>query len=292
MSRKKTSIIGIHVRKNKYSTIEKAIQSAFTYYTSSNESIIRCVQIHTHGPQNIRERLINITSLKQIITNNKAMLFVHSTTLTYPWKNTSYMLRHTLSQLEKSHILNASGFVVHLPKLAPKKIVPVLKVLVAKNHEYKKKYHSKTRIILEMISQKPSSVSYETPEKINALITELKFHKITTMDVGICIDTSHIFVNKEVKIRKYDDATKYLKKIKSPSYIRLIHLNGNTRSGYSDNHAIPFLQNDLIWKGIDLNSSGLRSFVEFAKSKQIPVILEMEQGNSIKIKNLIKRILT
>ena len=289
MPRKKTSIIGIHVRKNKFSTIEKAIQSSFTYYTNLNGNI-RCVQIHTHGPQNIRERLINIPILKQIITTNQAMLFVHSTTLTYPWKNTPYMLRHTLSQLEKSHILNAGGLVIHLPKLTPNKIIPVLKVLVDKNRSYKKKYCSKTRIILEMVSQKPSKLSYETPEKINALITELKFHKITTMDVGICIDTAHIFVNKAVKIRKYDDAKKYIKKIKFPAYIRLIHLNGNTRAGYSDKHTIPFLQNDLIWRGIDFKSSGLRLFIEFAKSRQIPVILEMETASSIKIKNLIKRI--
>lgn len=216
------------------------------------------------------------------------MLFVHSTTITYPWKNTPYMLRHTFSQLRKSHMLNATGLVVHLPKLIPKKIIPVLKIMVTKNREYKKKYQSKTRIILEMISQKPSNVSYETPEKINALISELKSHKITTGDVGICIDTAHIFVNKAVKIREYNDAKKYLNKIKYPSYIKLIHLNGNTRSGYSDNHTIPFLRNDLIWKGMDLKSSGLWSFIEFATSKQIPVVLEMETASSTKIKKLIR----
>ena len=286
------SIIGIHVRKNKYPTLEKALICAFKYHflKKSTNSSIKCIQIHTHGPQHTRQKNINTIQLKKIIKEWSALLIVHSTLLTYPWKNTSYMLQHIFSQMEKSHILNAIGIVIHLPKLVPKDIIPILKIIISKNKVYKKKYHSKTICLLEMISQRPSNVSYETPEKINALITEIKINKITTKNIGICIDTAHIFVNKNVKIRKYEDAKKYLNKIKYPSFIKLIHLNGNSRSGYSDVHVIPFSQNDLIWKGIKFESSGLKAFIEFAKLKQIPVILELELCNSFKVKTLIEEI--
>ena len=125
-----------------------------------------------------------------------------------------------------------------------------------------------------MVSQHPSCYSYETPEKINRLINQLKRHKISPTAVGICIDTAHIFVNKtSVKIRDYHNAKKYLRKI-DPQYIGLFHINGNTRSGYSDCHTLPFSKDDLIWKDITYAQSGLRAFVEYAKKDKIPIILE------------------
>lgn len=289
-----SSVLGIHMRKGKHTTLENAIKHTFMFYAEKKprtKSMIKYAQINTHGPQNIRERRIDIEYLTKIMKDNDARIIVHSSSLTYPWKDTSYMWRHTFAQMKKSHMLSAYGIVIHLPKIEPKKIIPVLKILLNENRKYKKTYKTNTIIILEMISQKPSKYSYETPEKINALIAELKNHKITSRDIGICIDTAHIFVNHtEVDIRLYIDAKKYIKKIKYPTFIKLIHLNGNTRTGYSDSHTIPLSSDDQIWKKVPFKSSGALAFIEFAKKRHIPTILEMETQNPVKIKGFIRKV--
>jgi len=273
--------LGVHLRKGRFITIEKAAETTLKY------SKFNCIQIHTHGPTHKRERKINPEAFSKILKLHNACIMVHASSLTYPWKNTSTMDKHVFAQMEKSHILGAVGIVIHLPKLEPEGLMPKLLFLVKKNNEYKKKYRTKTIIILEMTSQKPSKHSYETPEKINNLIDTMKLHAITYRDVGICIDTAHIFVNKKVNIREYDPAKKYLNKIKNPGFIKLIHLNGNSRSGYSDCHEIPFTRNDLIWRNISLASSGLLAFIEFAESRRICIILEMETRGRNAIKKFV-----
>jgi len=297
MSAKKHDVIriGVHVRKGKYITLEKAISHAFEYYSKTKQktSMIKCVQIHSHGPHNTRERRINIDSLINIIKNNKAHLIIHSSMLTYPWKDTSYQQTHINQQIKKAHILHAYGIVIHLPIMEPKNIMPVLKKIITENNQCKRQYKSKTIPILEMISQKPTKKSYETPEKINCLIATIKKYGWTARDIGICIDTAHIFVNHDdVHIRSYSDSLVYLKKIKYPTFIKLIHLNGNTLSSYKDCHTIPFLSNDLIWKGVPFKSSGVLAFIRFAKKRHIDVILEMETLDSLKIKSFIHKLIT
>lgn len=299
--------VGIHCRKGTFPTITHAIEDKFKYCVLKSNSkrsnskrsnsskknkyyaLINTVQIYTHGPQDTHLHKINNQVIKAMMNKYNAKLFIHTTFKTYPWKNTSYMLSHSNSQIKIANKLQADGIIFHLPQLTATKIPHILKKLIVFNKEAGV---NNTRILLEMIAQRPSSYSYETPEKINKLIIQLKKHQISSDIVGICIDTAHIFVNKtSVKIRKYCDAKKYLNKLES-QYIGLFHINGNTRSGFSDCHTLPFANDDLIWRGISYSKSGLRAFVEYAKKHNIPIILEIQFNKVLlsDLKKLLKKI--
>lgn len=275
--------IGVHCKKGSFNTLHNAIANKFNIGADEKEEkkLINVIQIHTHGPRNTREREINIGKIREVIEKNHAKLYIHTSCLTYPWKDTSFMLNHSNSQIRMANQLHANGIVFHLPKLNPIQIIPALKKLITMNHIS----GNYTTIILEMTSQKPSSFSYALPEQINALTDEIKKNKISDKHVGICIDTSHIFVHPDVKIQEYTDAKQYLSKLINHNYIKLFHINGNSVSGFRDCHTIPFAKNDLIWGDVSYQESGLRAFVMYAHKYQISMVLEI---NTINFRNEIK----
>lgn len=267
-------IIGVHCSKKAFPSLVDAIKDKFDSISDEKESLIGAIQIHTHGPRNTSARKINAIKIIEVMKSHNAKLFIHTSHLTYPWKDTSFHLKHADNQIRSANQLNADGIVFHLAKLSPIKLMPVIKKLIKMNHES----GNRTTILLEMVSQKPNTYSYETPEKINKLTNELTSKNISDKQVGICIDTSHIFVNPDVKIRNYADAKQYLSKLTNISYIKLFHINGNCLEGYRDCHTLPFNVDDLIWHGISYKQSGLRAFTEYAEKNNIPMILEINVG--------------
>ncbi len=263
--------IGVHCSKKVFPTLHEAISDKFESIDDEKESLINAIQIHTHGPRNASVRKVDAIKIIEIIKLYNAKLFIHTSHLTYPWKDTPFQLVHANNQIKSANQLRANGIVFHLAKLSPIKLIPVIKKLIKMNHES----GNGTTILLEMISQKPNAYSYETPEKINKLTTQLVKKNISDKQVGICIDTSHIFVNPDVKIQKYTDAKQYLAKLTNTCYIKLFHINGNCVEGYRDCHTLPFNDDDLIWHGISYKQSGLRAFVEYAEKNNIPMILEI-----------------
>jgi len=133
--------------------------------------------------------------------------------------------------------------------------------------------------------------SYESPDKILRLIGYLQHHKLESSDIGICIDTAHIHCGGQ-KIITHDDASSYLHafvtcKVEDDAkyctvnpYIAMIHLNGNQTYTAKDTHAVPFAKNDLIWHKVPYENSGCRTFVAFAASYDIPIIMEPHGGES------------
>ena len=205
-------------------------------------------------------------------------LYVHSTYLTNPWgdvkKNRS--LAHTIDQFRIARDIGARGVVLHIPKIDAKDVVAGMRSLVNALLINNIELNDNFRIILEMKAVKSHNTkSYESPDKINNLIDELKEAKLTTAEIGICIDTAHIYAGK-AKIKTYHDTKKYIKKLNN-DWIYLLHLNGNeydSKKRAGDKHAIPLSKEDKIWGNSTYKNSGCRAFLEYAQKLDIDVILE------------------
>jgi endonuclease IV len=264
--------IGIHVFKN--NNISESI------INTSRICNINAVQIFTHGPRNMLPVLYN--KEKIIDACNDISLYVHSSYPTNPWNGKKYIFEHTIEQFRTSYEIGSKGVVLHIPKMEPLEISKTVKKLV--NKLIKHGLLKKQKVILEMKAVKQHETqSYESPEKINRLIDYLIAEGLTHSNVGICIDTAHIYAGN-AEIYTYKQGIKYVNSLKYPEWICLIHLNGNVydikkRSG--DKHAIPFDNEDKIWKGIQYADSGCKAFIEFAKKIKIDFILEIKEHHTL-----------
>ena len=62
---------------------------------------------------------------------------------------------------------------------------------------------------------------YSKPEQLNDLINIFINNKITHKEVGICIDTAHIYTGS-AKIYTYNEAKKYIQSIKNKKFFCFI----------------------------------------------------------------------
>lgn len=176
---------------------------------------------------------------------------------------------------------NCKGWVYHIPKQPKKETAKCVKGMLGCNPPY--------RILLEMKAMKPDKLAYTDPEDIIELIEELKKLDITSDQVGICIDTAHIYITG-AEIKKYDDADNYLNKLEKYSkWIGLFHINGSQtdiKVKHNDKHAVPFGnkdEKDYLWGGMKYKSSGMYRFEEFSVKHNIPIVCEIRSDmHSIK----------
>lgn len=261
--------IGIHIRSGykkddlEYTKIipnGKNLQDSIQKYLKDFPRS-KCFQIFTHGPRSKKLNNIDISGLKKLSKDNS--IYVHSTYFT-SWKEDKF--DHIIDQLVTSEMINANGWVIHLPKQPPEFVIPIVKKML--------QFVKNTKILLEVRSIAPSgNLSYETPDKLINLIKMLE--KFTSSKhVGLVIDTAHIYASK-VDIREYKSAKDYLSQlVKYKEWFSLLHLNGNfypnIRAG--DKHVVPFHDHDQIWRGISFKKSGLRAFLEFYND----IIIELD----------------
>lgn len=236
--------------------------------------------IGLHFIQSLKDFKIDyeLTNCMQVFTNSfkhmpegKKKLYVHSPYSLVPWQSTPAQLGFFTSELKKCAKHNAVGYVLHLPCMRPEDIHSAVCTLTKIAVKFK------IKVLLEMPSLKPSEGSYETPEKLNALVSiistcEHKFY--------ICIDTAHLWGMGQ-DIRTYDGARKWLSALDKPDRIGLIHLNGTSveLGGNRDVHQVPFSEQDIMWHGISYTDSGARAFIEFAEYYKIDCIMEINRGD-------------
>ena len=277
-------LLGIHV--SKLSPLEKVkvkSKKSRELHTAIGEDCekfgINSVQIFTHGPKFFAK---NALDYEKIISATKNIdLVVHAAyETTSVWrinnknKNTPAS-RKKISQIEDQlkscQMLNAWGLVIHITKIHPSEIAEAMHIL--------KPYVEKSGVILllEMTASKlDPDLTYETPEKLNNLIT-LIGHKENWY--GICVDTAHIWA-AGIDIRSYNSMKEWLNRLAFKSKILLFHLNGisSERGSGKDKHEIVFEKDDKIWHKIKPEYSGVRAIVEFATKRNIPIICEINRG--------------
>lgn len=226
-------------------------------------------QIFLYSPMQVKKMLYDEAALRDVTRNIR--VYVHSSYLISPWGAKPYNMALSRAQLQAAENIGAVGVVFHLPKSKPKDVVPRFQALLAKKPR-------RVRIILEPRAMQPSEGSYESPEKINALIDAIKSAGTATRDINICIDTAHAFCGQQ-QFRTYSEARMWLRRFKYPRCIKLFHLNGSQSTGFADRHAIAMSKKDKIWHGIPYRESGARAFVEFARRYRIDIVLECDFVN-------------
>jgi endonuclease IV len=262
--------IGIHVFKGK--------NMAESIKTAKQLCPLNSVQIFSHGPRSMNKVGLNVNDI--IANTGDVNLYVHSSYPTNPWNGKELIMKHTLDQLATASSIKAVGVILHIPLLPPHLVVETVVVLVRRMLDIG---INDQRVILEMkaVKQHPTN-SYESPEKINRLITLLKDAGLTPEHVGICIDTAHIYAGK-AEIHTYKQGVDYLNTIEDPEWVALIHLNGNVydaKKRAGDKHAVPFDHEDKVWKDITYRNSGCRAFIEWAQAHNVNFILEVKDHHT------------
>lgn len=277
------------VRTKKFDTYLDAIKGEV------KEFGITLIQIFTHGPRSYNKNNIEYKDVKNYCSNNKIEIICHSSYLSNSlWNkiNDNKCFNHIKAQMLSCDELNVTQFVLHLPKNTNDVIFDCMKKLG--------KIKPKNLIIsLEMKPLKPhENKTQETPEKINNLCVVLK--KLDYKEWNICVDTAHLW-GAGIDVAKKEDVRKWLSDLKYPDKIGLFHLNGSfaKKGSFKDKHAIPFSNDDLIWKNVvdenvfdyykensdykfsmkDIKKTGLYEFITFAKLNNIPIVYEINRGN-------------
>lgn len=219
-------------------------------------------QFFTHGPKSLTQNKYDAEAIAKIVKSG-VRVYVHSAYVT-SWQKEGTVFM----QLEACDEIGAAGLVLHIPKVLPDAAAEMVRKMLGRY---------KTPLLLEMRAMRPSADSYESPEKIIALIRALEKLGIKNTQARICIDTAHIYAGR-MEIKTQAEATKYLDALKDVwGWIGLLHLNGNEVNCYTkaaDKHCAPVGKTDYVWDGVEYEDSGCRVFVERFVSSGIDIILE------------------
>jgi endonuclease IV len=178
------------------------------------------------------------------------------------------------AQAKKAAEVKAQGIVVHIPNAPIEKVVGLVN-----------KMKSPVPIILENNSAKSRpGETYETPERLNALVAALEDCK---NEWCLCIDTAHLWTSlndPRYPIETCDGFMRWVNDLSPATVARLKywHFNGsiNPRGRGKDQHAIPILgmndRPDLMWGHFkDLKKSSIYPLLLWAKKYNTPLICEM-----------------
>lgn len=272
-------LLGIHVSKEskflkkqkKAKDISQAIEADMEYLG------LNACQIFVSVPQTGVLAKINYNNVKEIC--HDIDLTVHSSyTTTGVWSvkkdnakepKSKQRLKLFENQMEACAKIGAWGFVLHIAKQYPEDIAETMKIL---KHTAKK---TGVKIILEMVASKADDIkTYETPEKLNNLITLIGPDEPWW---GLCIDTAHVWAAGCDEVQHYDSMKSWLDRVVFKKKICMFHLNGiYTECGSGkDKHAIAFSSSDKIWGKVNPEKSGVKAIVEYSLEYGLPLICEI-----------------
>lgn len=223
--------LGIHVDKDK--NLYDSLVTTFGQIPKS-----KCAQIYLYGPR--RNVKVGYDSDKIASLAGQYNLYSHSA-FTVTWSNMPSMQ----DELNTAKELGIKGVVVHLQKdISPTEYIDKLSKIKIPNG---------VKLLLEMKAVAPGKWTYQSADEIIALIETLKNAKYSSSEIGICIDTAHVYTGK-VPISTQEHMMEFLNKFNNhKEWIGLIHLNGNKNDCNKisrDEHIIPLHQDDKIWGGL------------------------------------------
>lgn len=285
---------GIHVRKLPNKNIAESLTIMHQLLTKDNLPF-NTAQIFITGPKNyttiaLLKTLEGRKKLKVVYRNLGIQLYIHGAYVDFPWYGNIKAISNIKKELKLCGQIGAKALIIHLPKAPIDNIIKYLPTLL-------KQKPGRVKLLLETNAVCPTEdKSYETPKKLNPLmeyiqktILQLNGKNIHLKNhVGICIDTAHIWACG-VDISSRQKAENWIKNIKYPKLIKLIHLNDDANKIKSGKDKHTHLGNGQIWKSYkqNINQSGIYPFVKFAKKNKIPIILERNLKNQ-KYQNLVK----
>jgi len=325
-------MIGIHVNKISVVTgkpckdILKAIEIAY------DNLDINALSLFMHGPRNTKKNNISYDAVQKYCADNNIVIFPHGSYVSVNiWNVTNEnintvasknALKHLKDSLTSGREINATGVVIHVPRHNIETIVDVMSLLSRYNETITAhKAGQLAPITLEMPASSPMPLlTYETPEKLNALCATLAADNSIRLDWNICLDTCHLHAGG-VYLAESESWNTYVDQLSplTQSKIKLIHLNGAELKNFGtgkDGHMIPCSEDDAIWgslvserfrkfldkittnqaKYMDLTSqlnnkektifkqSSLYTLIKFAKKNSIALICEINDFDYVNTK--------
>lgn len=287
---------GIHVTKIADNNIAESLILIKKLF-NKDKLYFNTAQIFITGPKSytmipLLKSLDGREELKKITVNLKIQLYIHGSYVDFPWTGNIKAISNIRKELKLCKQIGAKALIIHLPKAPISNIIDNLPKLL-------KNKPKQIKLILETNAVCPAEgKSYETPAKLNPLL-EYIYKTIVKVDgksihlknhIGICVDTAHIWACG-VNISSRRKAENWLKNIKYPQLIKLIHLNDDANKLKSGRDVHTHLGTGQIWKQYshDIKKSGIYPFVKFAQKSKIPIILERHFTNQ-KYIDLVKEI--
>lgn len=199
--------------------------------------------------------------------------FIHNTYISHPWKNSNSAIHSIHKQINICNKINATGFIVHLPKDNINNILKILPKLYDPEDT--------TRIYLEIPALKPSNSFFHNPQNLNTLFERIKNEIDPNLNhFGLCIDTAHLW-SCGVDLSSYELANEWLNNLNIDPKCLMIHCNDNDK----ELGQAPDIHNSVthgqIWQSYkdNLKESGLFAILSFANEFDIPIILERHPMN-------------
>jgi endonuclease IV len=292
---------GIHVSKTSKIDGKTSISMTKALELEMKRFNLNSAQIFTHGPRNASPNKMDCSSVRSLIKDMDASLYVHGSYLSVGlWnvldKGKKLTLNHVLDIMHSACMIDALGVVIHLSKKPVETIKKCMDLVQQGLEDIKVEYSCNIpMLLLESPAMKPGKWTYESPEKLNNLCDALK----ENTDWGLCIDTAHLW-SGGVDLSKPDSWDKWVGELTdlARSKIKLIHLNGALESTFGtgkDIHIIPFSEEDAIWgkSKKSVNNSSFKSIIDFCIANDIDVISEINRGDkkdSIEYINIVNKI--
>lgn len=264
--------IGHHIDKNyvKSENISDQIIMAKKLVKQETDITINTIGIFVFGPKSYKVTVHpdDYDNIKKLHMN----IFVHNAYVCNPWGTKLKQALHFIrKQLEICEHINATGFILHLPKNNIEMVIQVLKLLYNPN--------LMTKIYLEIPAIKYTHSIFEKAEVLNELFNIIQKEIDPKLDYfGLCIDTAHLW-SSGLDISSYNNVQAWLNTLKIDHKNIFFHLNDNLKKlGQApDTHEV--LMEGEIWKKYknNLHHSGLYAFLEYIMKHNIPFIFERKK---------------
>jgi endonuclease IV len=275
-------MFGPHIHKGTHKTYVAALARYIKDFPT-----MKVCQVFVMGPQNIKENFTEqeADEFGKFAKENNIKIIVHNSYLVSLWNNNQsrrpFARKCLQTQLLLCDIMNAAGFVIHIPNEEATDIAAELKEANITAF--------KTPIYLETKASRPTnSMNYEMPANLEKIFLAVK-HLGIINHVGHCIDTAHLW-SSGVSMTTHSEVTKYMSELSrianghlwgklindNPAII--FHLNDNI-NGFADGkdeHAT--LCQGNIWRH---DNSGLEVLIDFIKRFNLMVIFERNKGENL-----------
>lgn len=250
-----------HILEKKYKTYKDAIinETELLHLSAVSTFII--------GPLNKNKISMDHQFIKKYGVDNNIEFWPHGSYTSVGIWGVDHENRHENKSKEmirniKDHLcvgkqLGAKGISFHLNRRTIDDVVSTMEVIsdCKEINSIRKNEGVLPYFLIEMIASKSSDeLTYETPERLNALVETLHENKNITIKWAINLDTCHQYASG-VSYEEKDSWNNWINDLSDVTResIKLIHLNGALGKNFGtgkDLHQIPLSSTDSIWGGL------------------------------------------
>lgn len=268
--------VGIHISKNSHA-LEKTKHTSYMIAIKTEVELLHmsAFALFMLGPLNKSKISMDYTSIKQFCIENNIEIWPHASYISSGVWNVNFKNRHENKSLMylrdiKDHLvigkqLGVKGVVFHLPRHPIATVLETMEILSDCKviNSIRKNEGVLPAFTVEMPASRPNDeLTYETSQKLNALVKAINADKQINLPWNICIDSCHEYaggVNFATDWDKWEaDLTN-----ETRDKIKLIHFNGASGKNFGtgkDGHIIPLSKDDAIWS--HLISDEFRDYIE------------------------------